>query len=297
MNGHSSFERLRSRQITALNVEVQAYRHRKTGALHYHLAADNPENVFLLALRTPASDSRGAAHVLEHSVFCGSERYPVGDPYFQMRKRSLATYMNAFTSADWTAYPFASQNQQDYFNLLDVYLDAVFFANLHPLDVAQEGHRLALTTSGELEHRGVVFNEMKGVFNGSASVHWAELCRHLFPTTGYRFVSGGDPAEIPQLSHQQLLAFYRTHYHPSNALFMTFGDLPVAELQQRIDQQALCRFDKRQPLASFGALERRYQAPQAVQQLVAVEAAVETRSVSRQTHHLLAWLMGPSTDL
>ncbi|MEH6826181.1 MAG: insulinase family protein [Motiliproteus sp.] len=294
MSCHPSFERLRSRPIAGLSIDVQEYRHLKTGALHYHLAADSPENVFLLALRTPPNDSRGAAHVLEHAVLCGSERYPVRDPYFLMRKRSLATYMNAFTSADWTAYPFASQNHKDYFNLLDVYLDAVFFANLNPLDVAQEGHRLALNDAGQLEHRGVVFNEMKGVFNGRVSSHWATLCKYLFPTTAYRFVNGGDPAEIPDLSHEQLLAFYRAHYHPSNALFMSYGNLPVVELQQRIDQQALCRFESRPPVASFGELEQRYRAPIAAQERVAVEGA---GSVSHQTHHLLAWLLGPSTDL
>tara|TARA_R110001583_G_scaffold606_5_gene5436 strand:- start:118 stop:3075 length:2958 start_codon:yes stop_codon:yes gene_type:complete len=297
MSCHESFQRLRSRPLAALNIEVQEYRHLKTGALHFHLAADNPENVFLLALRTPPTNSMGVAHVLEHSVLCGSERYPVRDPYFLMRKRSLATYMNAFTSADWTAYPFASQNRKDYFNLLDVYLDAVFFANLNPLDVAQEGYRLALNEAGELEHRGVVFNEMKGVFNGAASTHWATLCKYLFPTTPYRFVSGGDPAEIPRLSHEQLQAFYRTHYHPSNALFMSYGNLPVAELQQRIDQQALCRFGPGAPVASFGAVETRYLAPLRVQETVAVDAAIEPGPVSHQTHHLMAWLLGPSTDL
>ncbi|MEH6627758.1 MAG: insulinase family protein [Motiliproteus sp.] len=298
MSCHASFQRLRSRPLAALNIDVQEFRHLKTGALHYHMAAPgNPENVFLVALRTPPTDSRGAAHVLEHCVLCGSERYPVRDPYFLMRKRSLATYMNAFTSADWTAYSFASQNQNDYFNLLDIYLDAVFFANLNPLDFAQEGYRLAVNDAGQLEHRGVVFNEMKGVFNTPTSVHWETLCKYLFPTTPYRFVSGGDPQEIPNLTHEQLLDFYQKHYHPSNAVFMTFGDIPAAELQQRIDQQVLCRFDQRDPLLTFGAVETRYQTPVKRQESVAVAAVDNAALENKQTHHLLAWLMGQSTDL
>ncbi|MEH6576125.1 MAG: insulinase family protein [Amphritea sp.] len=297
MSCHASFQRIRSRVLPSLNIEVEEYRHLKTGALHYHLAADNPENVFLVALRTPPADSRGAAHVLEHCVLCGSERYPVRDPYFMMQKRSLATYMNAFTGSDWTAYPFASQIRKDYFNLLDVYLDAVFFANLNPLDFAQEGHRLVLNDAGQLEHRGVVFNEMKGVFNASSSAHWETLCKYLFPTAPYRFISGGDPQEIPRLSHEQLLDFYRSHYHPSNAVFMSYGDLPAAELQERIDQQVLRRFEKRQPVASFGALEKRYSSPLRVEEHIGVEAAEDTDPESQQTHHLLAWLMGQSVDL
>ncbi|WP_028469576.1 insulinase family protein [Neptunomonas japonica] len=300
---HSAFQKLRSRVVPALKVEVQEYRHVKTGATHYHLAADNPENVFLVAFRTPLADSRGVAHILEHCVLCGSEKYPVRAPYFMMRKRSLATYMNAFTSADWTAYPFASQVSKDYFNLLDVYLDAVFFAKLNPLDFAQEGHRLAINDDGCLEHRGVVYNEMKGAFNASSSTYWDILCKYLFPTTPYRFVSGGDPAEIPNLSYEQFLTFYREHYHPSNAVFMTYGDLPVNELHERIDQQALSRFDK-QALADTPLFEERFTAPVKVQESVCagtldedVDRGANNEPLSEQTHHLLAWLIGKSTDL
>lgn len=287
---HISFEKLRSRRIPALKVEVQEYRHLQTAALHFHIAADNPENVFLVAFRTPPSDSTGVAHVLEHCVLCGSEKYPISAPYFSMRKRSLSTYMNAFTSADWTAYPFASQIRKDYFNLLDVYLDAVFFAKLDPLDFAQEGHSLAINHAGELEHRGVVYNEMKGVFNASIASHWETLCKYLFPTTPYRFISGGDPQQIPDLSYAQLQAFYRQHYHPTNAVFMTYGDLPVVELQARIDQQALSRFEKRESLITSHILEKPFTSARQVQETLSADAEEET-------HHLLAWLVGKSHDL
>ncbi|BBB31206.1 insulinase family protein [Neptunomonas japonica] len=298
---YSAFQKLRSRVIPALKVEVQEYRHIKTGALHYHLAADNPENVFLVAFRTPPTNSCGVTHILEHCILCGSEKYPLRAPYFMMRKRSLATYMNAFTSADWTAYPFASQIRKDYFNLLDVYLDAVFFAKLNPLDFAQEGHRLAVNDEGCLEQRGVVYNEMKGAFNASSSTHWDILCKYLFPTTPYRYVSGGDPAEIPSLSYEQLLTFYHEHYHPSNAVFMTYGDLPVEELHERIDQQALSRFDQ-QSLVETPLFEEHFTVPVKAQEFVCTDALDEDRGtssepLSEQTHHLLAWLIGKSTDL
>ena len=137
-----AFELLRKQDIPSLNVEYQEYRHKVTGAQHIHLASENKENVFLVALRTVPEDSTGVAHILEHTALCGSEKYPVRDPFFMMIRRSLNTFMNAFTSSDWTAYPFASQNKKDFNNLLSVYLDSVFFARLDPLDFAQEGHRL-----------------------------------------------------------------------------------------------------------------------------------------------------------
>jgi Zn-dependent M16 (insulinase) family peptidase len=163
---HQSFEAVRQQRVESLNIQVEEFRHRATGAVHYHLASDNTENVFLVALRTVPGDSTGVAHILEHTALCGSERFPVRDPFFMMLRRSLNTFMNAFTSSDWTAYPFASQNRKDFANLLDVYLDAVFFSRLDPLDFAQEGHRMEFAEPGnpdsELVFKGVVFNEMKG---------------------------------------------------------------------------------------------------------------------------------------
>ncbi|TAL02310.1 MAG: peptidase M16, partial [Porticoccaceae bacterium] len=122
---HAAFTHVRSHPVPALKLDVQEYRHLRTGAEHIHIHSDNPENVFLVALRTVPHDSTGVAHILEHTALCGSEKYPVRDPFFMMIRRSLNTFMNAFTSSDWTAYPFASQNRKDFNNLLDVYLDAV----------------------------------------------------------------------------------------------------------------------------------------------------------------------------
>ena len=142
------------------------------------------------------------------------------DPFFTMLRRSLSTFMNAFTTSDYTAYPFASTNEKDFANLLSVYLDAVFFPTLDPLDFAQEGHRVEFETpddpSSALVYRGVVFNEMKGDMSSSRSQAWERLQHHLYSKSTYHYNSGGDPAQIPSLSHSDLLDFYKHHYHPSN---------------------------------------------------------------------------------
>ncbi len=294
---HAAFEWLRSEHIESLNVTVEEYRHRSTGAQHYHLAADNDENVFIVALRTVPMDSTGVAHILEHTVLCGSERYPVRDPFFMMIRRSLNTFMNAFTSSDWTAYPFASQNRKDFYNLMDVYLDAVFFSRLHELDFAQEGHRLEFAepadSASPLTYKGVVFNEMKGAMSAPTSVLWHTLSKYLFPTTTYHYNSGGDPEAIPDLSYAELRHFYETHYHPSNAVFMTYGDLPVAEHHERFEKLALGRFKRLDVHIAVGE-EQRYLAPVNVEESYAV---ADDEQDGDKTHIVLSWLLGRSTDL
>jgi hypothetical protein len=163
-----------------------------------------------------------------------------------MLRRSLNTFMNAMTSSDWTAYPFATCNRKDFDNLLTVYLDAVFFSRLDKLDFAQEGHRLefeeADNTNSNLVYKGVVFNEMKGAMSSISSTLWQTLSSHLFPTSTYHYNSGGEPADIPSLNYDDLVAFYKTHYHPGNAMFMTFGNIPAGIQQKAIEEQALVRF-------------------------------------------------------
>ena len=176
---HPAFEILKKKRINSLDIEVSEFQHKKTGAQHIHISAKNIENVFLVALRTVPTDSTGIAHILEHTALCGSENYQVRDPFFMMIRRSLNTFMNAFTSSDWTAYPFASQNKKDFNNLLDVYLDAVFFSRLDELDFAQEGHRIEFKDpediESELVFKGVVFNEMKGAMGSITSIIWQTL--------------------------------------------------------------------------------------------------------------------------
>ena len=294
---HPAFECIRREAVESLNLTVEEYRHKKTGAQHIHLASDNKENVFLVALRTVPKDSTGVAHILEHTALCGSEKYPVRDPFFMMIRRSLNTFMNAFTSSDWTAYPFASQNRKDFNNLLDVYLDAVFFSRLDELDFAQEGHRVEFeepnNPESPLVYKGVVFNEMKGAMSSVPSTLWQGLCKYLYPTTTYHYNSGGEPECIPDLSYQQLKDFYKTHYHPSNAIFMTFGDIPAAEHQQKFEEQALSRFEKLDEHISVPD-EKRYLAPVRVEEAYAL---TEEGSTDNKTHVILGWLLGKATDL
>jgi len=294
---HSAFEFIRSQTIDALKIRVEEYRHKKTGAQHIHLAADNQENVFLVALRTVPHDSTGVAHILEHTALCGSEKYPVRDPFFMMVRRSLNTFMNAFTSSDWTAYPFASQNQKDFNNLLDVYLDAVFFSRLDELDFAQEGHRIEFAETdnpnSDLVFKGVVFNEMKGAMSSVPSQLWHTLCKYLYPTTTYHFNSGGEPEDIPNLSYQELKDFYRTHYHPSNAIFMTYGDISAATHQEKFEVQALSRFEKLDEVISVPD-EKRYHAPIAVEEFYPAE---DDEDLANKNHVVLAWLLGKTTNL
>ena len=294
---HPAFEFVRSQTIDALKISVEEYRHKVTGAQHIHMVADNQENVFLVALRTVPQDSTGVAHILEHTALCGSEKYPVRDPFFMMVRRSLNTFMNAFTSSDWTAYPFASQNQKDFNNLLDVYLDAVFFSRLDELDFAQEGHRIEFAETdnpdSDLVFKGVVFNEMKGAMSSVPSQLWHTLCKYLYPTTTYHFNSGGEPEDIPNLTYEQLKDFYRTHYHPGNAIFMTYGNIPASVHQEKFERQALSRFEKLEHIISVPD-EKRYHAPIAVEEFYPVE---DDDDIANKNHIVLAWLLGKTTDL
>ncbi|MEM0953352.1 MAG: insulinase family protein, partial [Pseudomonadota bacterium] len=297
VQAHPAFDLVRQEHIDSLQLDVQQFQHRETGAQHYHLAANNSENVFLVALRTVPEDSTGVAHILEHTALCGSESYPVRDPFFLMLRRSLNTFMNAFTSSDWTAYPFASQNRKDFNNLLKVYLDAVFFSRLDPLDFAQEGHRIEFADANdpdsELTFKGVVFNEMKGAMSSVSSTLWQTLCHHLFPSNTYHYNSGGEPENIPDLSYEQLLNFYKTHYHPSNAIFMTFGDMPAHQHQTMFEERALSRFERLEKRIEV-PLEQRLSAPLRVQDNYAFDDPGEA---SEKTHIVMGWLLGESTDL
>ncbi|MEM7258759.1 MAG: insulinase family protein, partial [Pseudomonadota bacterium] len=291
------FEELRRYPIDSLNMEFQEYRHRKTGARHYHLAADDDQNAFLVAFLTVPQDSTGVAHILEHTVLCGSKNFPVRDPFFMMLRRSLNTFMNAFTASDWTAYPFASRNRKDYFNLLDIYLDATFFPNLNELDFRQEGHRLDFSEAGntdsDLMYKGVVFNEMKGAYSSPNARLMKQYSRHLYPSITYHHDSGGDPAFIPDLTWQQLKDFHALHYHPSNAVIVTYGDLPAEELQQRFEERALNEFSAIDVSSLAIPDEIRYQSPQQVTS----SYPLAEDDTSGRTHVVMGWLLGRNADI
>ncbi|EOR07795.1 insulinase family protein [Acinetobacter sp. ANC 3926] len=286
---HPAFQLLRQHHVEALDIQVSEYKHKVTGAVHYHLATTHDENVFLVAFRTQPMDSKGAAHILEHTALCGSEKFPVRDPFFLMIRRSLNTFMNAFTAADWTAYPFATQNKKDFQNLLSVYLDAAFAANLNPLDFAQEGIRIELEND-QAVYKGVVFNEMKGAMSSPSDQLYHQLAHHLFPETTYHYNSGGDPKDIPDLSYEQLVDFYKIHYHPSNAVFMTFGNQSAYDLQEQFEKLALHKFSQGTTL--YSKPEKRLTAPVEVTE----SYAVDSEDLKDKTYHVMSWLLPETSD-
>ncbi len=291
----------RLERIAALE-EVEAVFHElthgRTGARHIHIAKDDGENTFAVAFKTVPSDSTGVAHILEHTALCGSRRFPVRDPFFSMLKRSLSTFMNAFTASDWTMYPFSTQNRKDFYNLLDVYLDAAFFPNLGELNFKQEGHRLEMENDGPaggpggLVYKGVVYNEMKGAMSSPDQVFGRSLLNALYPDTTYRFNSGGDPAESPRLTHDQLVAFHRRHYHPSNAFFYTYGDLPLEEHLRFIDARVLSRFERIDPGTEVPS-QPRWQAPRRADYAYPIGAADDPADKHQAA---VAWLTADVRD-
>ncbi|MDO4250712.1 MAG: insulinase family protein [Moraxella sp.] len=292
---HSAFTLLNTRHLSGLDIEVSTYQHHATGLIHYHLACNNSENALMIGFATQPMTSRGEAHILEHVVLCGSQKYPVRDPFFSMIKRSLNTFMNAMTASDWTVYPFASQNKKDYFNLMQVYLDAVFFPNIHPLDFAQEGIRIELDDEGKPCYHGIVFNEMKGAMSGEIDQLYYALAPHIFDTTTYHYNSGGDPKEIPKLSHAELVKFHQTYYHPSNAVVMSFGDIKVDEIQTMLQEGVLSRFDD----VEYPAKSKRFFVTPEVRHSKPI-AITDTYSSDTKdkamTHQVLAWLLPAITD-
>ncbi|NNP72218.1 peptidase M16 [Acinetobacter defluvii] len=287
---HPAFQLVRQHHVEALDILVSEYKHKVTGAVHFHLATEHDENVFLVAFRTQPMDSKGEAHILEHTALCGSEKFPVRDPFFLMIRRSMNTFMNAFTAADWTAYPFATQNKKDFQNLLEVYMDAAFAANLNPLDFAQEGIRIELE-NGEPVYKGVVFNEMKGAMSSPSDQLYHQLAHHLFPKTTYHYNSGGDPKDIPDLTYDELVTFYKSHYHPSNAIFMTFGDQTAYDLQEQFEKLALSKFEKGQTL--YSKPEQRLAAPITVQESYALDGD----ELKDKTYHVLSWLLPEASNI
>ena len=289
------FELTATTSIGSLGLELRQYLHAATGARHLHFACADPNNAFMVVLPTLPQDSSGVAHILEHTTLCGSERYPVRDPFFMMLRRSLNTFMNAFTGGDSTAYPFATQNRKDFDNLLKVYLDAVFFPRLDPLDFAQEGWRLELNPDAapdapRLEYHGVVYNEMKGAMSAPLAQLWHHVHAAIFPDTIYRHNSGGEPLAIPGLSHAALRAFHTRHYHPGNAVFMTYGSFPEAEHQRHIAELVLGQFEHPQDII-LSPLQPSFGAPRTLDAGYYIEDEAE-----RSTHIVWAWMLGEAAE-
>lgn len=219
------FEKVRELKVPELDSTAVVYRHIKTGGRVLSIRNDDENKVFGISFRTPPSDSTGIAHILEHSVLCGSRKYPVKEPFVELLKGSLQTFLNAMTFPDKTCYPVASANIQDFYNLVDVYLDAVFFPNLDENKLKQEGWHYELPDAdSSMTYKGVVYNEMKGAYSSPDSLLYEHSQQSLFPDITYGLDSGGHPEEIPNLTWEQFSEFHRKHYHPSNAYAYFYGD-------------------------------------------------------------------------
>ncbi len=230
------FELIKKEKIPELKTEAKFYRHAKTGAEILSMVNEDENKVFGITFRTPPFDSTGVAHILEHSVLCGSRKYPVKEPFVELLKGSLQTFLNAFTYPDKTCYPVASQNLQDFYNLMDVYLDAVFYPRITPAIFEQEGWHFELEKlDGEMVFKGVVFNEMKGAYSSPDNVLSEYSLQSLFPDNAYGLDSGGDPKEIPNLTYEQFYDFHKRYYHPSNARIFFYGDDDPEERLARLD--------------------------------------------------------------
>jgi hypothetical protein len=227
-----SFTLIEERFIHELDSTARLYRHDATQARLLSLSNKDENKAFGIGFRTPPSRSDGVAHILEHSVLCGSKKYPVKEPFVELMKGSLNTFLNAFTYPDKTVYPVASTNKKDFYNLVEVYMDAVFNPLISEDTFRQEGwHYEVDPETGDLSYKGVVFNEMKGAYSDPDDFH-DDLCRRsLFPDSPYGLDSGGDPRVIPQLSYAEFKAFHETYYHPSNAFIYFYGD---DELEERL---------------------------------------------------------------
>ncbi len=242
----TAYEVLEQRDVKDLNSEGAILRHKKTGAKITLLSNDDENKVFYIGFRTPPKDSTGVAHIIEHSVLCGSDKYPIKDPFIELAKGSLNTFLNAMTYPDKTVYPVASCNDKDFENLMDVYLDAVFHPNIYKQEkiFKQEGwHYECEDADGDITINGVVYNEMKGAYSSADDLLDREIFNQLYPDTAYGVDSGGKPANIPDLTYRDFIHFHQTYYHPSNSYIYLYGNMDMAERLEYLDKEYLSHYD------------------------------------------------------
>ncbi len=286
---NQAFTLIRESRLTETGGTARLYVHRETGAQLLSVCNDDENKVFGVTFRTAPADSTGVAHILEHSVLCGSRRYPVSDPFLILLQSSLQSFLNAFTFPDKTCYPVASANLQDFYNLVDVYIDAVFHPILSENTFRQEGwHLEARDPDSPWQFKGVVYNEMKGVYSSPDS-RLGEECQHaLFPDTLYSLDSGGDPAEIPSLTYEAFRRFHADSYHPANARFFFWGDDPEDRRLAIVDE-AVSGFGPHEVRTSIPR-QKPFEAPRRVTSTYAAEEGAKALFT-------LAWITGDRGDL
>lgn len=242
----AEYEILDEHRVEDVQSDGFILRHKKSGARIAILSNNDDNKVFYIGFRTPPEDETGVPHIIEHTTLCGSKKFPVKDPFIELAKGSLNTFLNAMTYPDKTVYPVASCNDQDFKNLMDVYLDAVFNPNITKYEeiFKQEGWHYELTgKDDELKINGVVYNEMKGAYSSPDEVLSSQIYRSLFPDNTYSKDSGGDPEYIPKLTYEAYLDFYHKYYHPSNSYIYLYGDMDVVERLEWLDKEYLSLYD------------------------------------------------------
>ncbi|PBP25195.1 presequence protease-like protein [Diplocarpon rosae] len=297
------FTLLRSKHVPELELTALHLQHDKTGADYLHVAREDKNNVFSIGFKTNPPDDTGVPHILEHTTLCGSEKYPIRDPFFKMLPRSLSNYMNALTASDHTFYPFATTNEQDYRNLMSVYLDATLHPLLKQSDFTQEGWRIGpenpmaaepgntgMPDDRKLVFKGVVYNEMKGQMSDAGYLFYIRYQDHIFPAINN---SGGDPQKITDLTYEQLKNFHAEHYHPSNAKIFTYGDMPLGDHLLEINAQ----------LSAFEKIERDFEIRRPIDlskgpQHVTVAGPIDPLvGQDKQYKTSTSWLLGDATNI
>ena len=261
MNFSGNFELISTTDLPEYNSTGYFYKHKRTGCQVFHVKNSDPENLFAFIFQTPASDNCGTAHIMEHSVLAGSEHFPVKDPFLQLLKGSVYTFLNAMTYPDRTVYPASTVVEKDYFNLMKVYGDSVFFPLLRKETFMQEGIRLEKNPDGKLEWQGIVYNEMKGSYSDQAAILDEYSRRTLFPDTAYKYDSGGVPDAITELTYEQFLAFHKKYYSPSNCRIFLYGNIDTEKQLEFLENEFLYRFDSDTGQSPCVPLQKKYDKP------------------------------------
>lgn len=249
-NSMHGFRLLNTQKVPEVESTAYLFEHEKSGARLFFLENKDDNKVFSISFRTPPTDDTGAAHIVEHSVLCGSRKFPLKEPFVELVKGSLNTFLNAMTFPDKTMYPVASRNDTDFQNLMDVYLDAVFYPRMYEKRevMMQEGWHFEIEKPEEsLRYSGVVYNEMKGALSSPEDLLETELLKQLYPDTAYAFESGGNPEKIPEITQESFVAFHKKYYHPSNSYIYLYGDMDIEQKLAFLDEAYLSRFDRIEP--------------------------------------------------
>lgn len=292
---YNGFKLLEKRFVKEVNAECFYFEHVKSGAHLFKIAADDQNKTFSIAFKTDPESDCGTPHIMEHAVLNGSTKFPVKSPFDILSKGSLNTFLNAFTGNDLTCFPFASMNDKDYFNLMDIYMDAV----LHPLIISdprvfkQEGWHYELQSdTSDIICKGVVYNEMKGAFSNPTRELGYQVNKYLFPDNGYRFSSGGYPSSIPKLTYQMFLDFFKKYYHPANSRIMLYGNADLDKELEFLDSEYLSKYDKSPIPVTFPI----HKPISAMKQVNAFYPITEGSTTENQTYLTLSFVAGINTD-